>query len=111
MRSRMAGSSSEFPAIYFYVGYSNLLFVKNKFSSPGLVQLIGSLSLQEQYSFPIFSDEYIFKNMGEAFRLPNAKHAGALLRVTSTKISGFPAGYFCTRDPIGSRTRITTVRG
>lgn len=26
-----------------------------------------ALSLQEQYSFPIFSDEYIFKNMGEAF--------------------------------------------
>jgi hypothetical protein len=33
------------------------------------------LSLQEQYSFPIFSDDYILKNMGEAFRIPDASNS------------------------------------
>lgn len=30
-----------------------------------------TLSLQERYSFPIFSGEYIFKNMGETFLAPH----------------------------------------
>ncbi|MFH1454852.1 MAG: hypothetical protein ABIF22_00810, partial [bacterium] len=31
----------------------------------------GLLSLQEQYRFPIFSNDYILKNMGEPFRVPD----------------------------------------
>ncbi len=45
----------------------------------------GGLSLREQYSFPIFSDDYIFKNMGEAFRPPSQKQNNLLFPGTKIK--------------------------
>ncbi len=74
---------------------------------------MGNLSLQEQFSFSIFSYQLksVLKNKEEVFRFPTASKAVYLLRVTDENGPAKAELIFDTCDPMGNRTPIYAVRG